>query len=537
MLPTLGEYVASIEQAEHTLGHLNHLRPVRKADGQLYFSSGNFAVVFKMLDTQTGRHMALKCFLRDVPERKRRLRLVADYLKRYDTPYLLPLTYYENEVWVDSGLTEQKEFDAMLMPWVEGQTLGQYVKTRCDHADRPGLRQLTDRFDTLARWLLDQPIAHGDLKPDNIMVWPDGQLVLVDYDGFFVPDLAGERATETGTPPYTHPRRINISFDRHIDDFSLLVLGLELHTLADFPNWQAIYNPGESLLICSEDIRAPRRSALLTAIYEESNDSQREWLALVEKVAAKQTAETLQLPERTLLAVPTLIPYRKGDKWGFCDENKNIVIPCHYNEAGVFREGLARVQQGGQWGFINLTGDLVIPCQYNGAKSFSEGMALVEHQRGWDWYECGFINPAGELVIPYRYEIGMPFSEGLALVAWCMNCGFINPAGKLVIHCHYDGAESFREGLAPVKEGGKWGFINPADELVIPYRFDSARSFGEGLASVNQTEKWGFINHAGELVIPYRYDDAESFSEGLASVRQGEQWGYIDKNGFEYWED
>jgi len=38
-------------------------------------------------------------------------------------------------------------------------------------------------------------------------------------------------------------------------------------------------------------------------------------LALTDKLLAK--------PEE-----PFLIPYRKGDKWGFCDRNKNIVIDC-----------------------------------------------------------------------------------------------------------------------------------------------------------------------------------------------------------------
>ena len=34
----------------------------------------------------------------------------------------------------------------------------------------------------MAAWLRSQPFAHGDIKPDNIMVRPDGTLTLVDYD-------------------------------------------------------------------------------------------------------------------------------------------------------------------------------------------------------------------------------------------------------------------------------------------------------------------------------------------------------------------
>jgi hypothetical protein len=53
---------------------------------------------------------------------------------------------------------------------------------------------------------------------------------------------------------------------------------------------------------------------------------------------------------------PELIPYRKGDKWGFCDRNKKIVIPCKYDCVFSFREGLACVQLNGKCGFIDKEG-------------------------------------------------------------------------------------------------------------------------------------------------------------------------------------
>ena len=42
--------------------------------------------------------------------------------------------------------------------------------------------------------------------------------------------------------------------------------------------------------------------------------------------------------------VATLIPYRKKDKWGFCDENKKIVIQPVYDTPCIFSEGIALVQ-------------------------------------------------------------------------------------------------------------------------------------------------------------------------------------------------
>lgn len=51
----------------------------------------------------------------------------------------------------------------------------------------------------MGSWLLSQEFVHGDLKPDNIIVREDGRLVLVDYDGMFVPAMRGQKARELGS--------------------------------------------------------------------------------------------------------------------------------------------------------------------------------------------------------------------------------------------------------------------------------------------------------------------------------------------------
>ena len=48
-----------------------------------------------------------------------------------------------------------------------------------------------------------------------------------------------------------------------------------------------------------------------------------------------------------------LIPYRKGDKWGFCDRNKNMVIPAVYDDTYLFSGGLAEVKVNNKYGFID----------------------------------------------------------------------------------------------------------------------------------------------------------------------------------------
>ena len=77
-------------------------------------------------------------------------------------------------------------------------------------------------------------------------------------------------------------------------------------------------------------------------------------------------------------ALPDLIPYRKGDKWGYCDKNKKIVLPCKYDDAKIFSEGLAAVKKDKMWGYINKKGKEIISyIYYKSADIFCDGLAAV----------------------------------------------------------------------------------------------------------------------------------------------------------------
>ena len=180
----------------------------------------------------------------------------------------------------------------------------------------------------------------------------------------------------------------------------------------------------------------------------------------------------------------------------------------------------------GKWGFIDKQGYTVIPCKYDNAGSFSEGLAWVKLN---DKY--GLINKQGNTVIPCKYDDAWSFSEGLAAVKLNGKWGFIDKQGNTVIPCKYDGAESFSEGLAAVKLNGKWGFIDKQGNMVLPFKYDIAESFSESLAWVKLNDKYGLINKQGNTVIPCKYDDAYPFREGLASVVLNGKMGHINTRG------
>ena len=228
--PLISEYIESIKHSEDNFNELTNLRPVYDEAGEIVMSSGNFAVVFKMKDESSGKLYAVKCFLREQEGRDIAYQQITDELEYASSNYLCSIKYFQKELFVDSTVSSDTEFPVLLMDWVEGVTLDKYVHQHI--SDKYALQLITYQFCRMAAWLMSQPFAHGDLKPDNILVTEDGALVLVDYDGMYVPAMQGQKARELGSPDYRHPLRTEDCFNEHIDDFPLALIGMSLKAIA-----------------------------------------------------------------------------------------------------------------------------------------------------------------------------------------------------------------------------------------------------------------------------------------------------------------
>ena len=258
--PLISEYVDAIKLAEDNFCQLSNLRPVLDAHGEPVMSSGNFAVVFKMVD-DNGNFHALKCFIREQQGRATAYRQISDTLATIDSPYLTATQYYEKELYVDTSQSDETEFPVLLMDWVEGQTLDKYL--RANLGNKNALQRLAFRFCQLAKWLLPQSFAHGDLKPDNILVRGDGSLVLIDYDGMYVPAMLGQKSREMGSPDFRHPFRTEDDFDERIDDFPAMSILFSLLVLAHNPELLERYGASDRLLFSETDYRSISECALL----------------------------------------------------------------------------------------------------------------------------------------------------------------------------------------------------------------------------------------------------------------------------------
>ena len=270
--PLISEYIESIKHPEDNFNVLSTLRPVYDEAGEIVMSSGNFAVVFKMKDESSGKLYAVKCFLKEQEGRDIAYQQITDELEYVSSNYLCSIKYFQKELFVDSTVSSDTEFPVLLMDWAEGVTLDKYVHQHI--SDKYALQLITYQFCKMAAWLMSQPFAHGDLKPDNILVTEDGALVLVDYDGMYVPAMQGQKARELGSPDYRHPLRTEDCFNEHIDDFPLALIGMSLKAIALDSSLLQNNAKSDSLLFSESDFQDIGECLMMKSLCALLNDAE-----------------------------------------------------------------------------------------------------------------------------------------------------------------------------------------------------------------------------------------------------------------------
>lgn len=205
-----------------------------RADGTPCFSVGNSAVVFKV--KCAGRLHSLRCYLR----RKANLRVI--YGARF----------YEKELLIfdDDGRCEH--VDVVLDEWHEGETLDRAIERHC--LDAEYMQRLSHNFEHLALDLLDKEWAHGDIKPDNIIVSADESLHLIDFDAMVSPEVDLTLYDEEGTRGFCHPLRNYVPVAKSIDDYPLALIVTALAALAYDGTLAERYGVSDRLLFDAESV-------------------------------------------------------------------------------------------------------------------------------------------------------------------------------------------------------------------------------------------------------------------------------------------
>lgn len=267
MFPSIAEYTTALRHAES--GTLRSLRLALSVDdeGEPIYSRGSYSVVFKAHSIGNEREAwAIKCYVAEQERRIPSCRAISQQLNSIASPYLLPMRLCEEELRVGNMY-----YPLVLLPWVEGKSLVREVDYYLHNPER--LLQLSQDFGHFAYWLRSQSFAHGDLKSDNLRIRPDGSIVLLDYDGIYLPSMQGELPREEGNPDYTHPLCSPSDFNLHASDFALAVIALSLRGLALAPELFSRFGGKERLLLSAWDFRHPKQSPALETLKKLPQDA------------------------------------------------------------------------------------------------------------------------------------------------------------------------------------------------------------------------------------------------------------------------
>jgi serine/threonine protein kinase len=231
----------------------------RDAQGQPRPWAGSFAVVYKGT-APTGAPRALRVFTTESPRRRERYDRISEHLKARKPDCLVNFEYREAAI---RSPNDGRWYPLVLMDWVEGPTLFDWLRHKCLEKDKGLLERAAIHWLSVVDQLADAEVSHGDLQHSNVLVTPAGHLKLVDYDGMCVPALAGERNLELGVPPYQHPQRNHDTLlSLKLDRFSALLICVALRALAADPSLWAKYVEAphyDKVLFRVEDFREPER--------------------------------------------------------------------------------------------------------------------------------------------------------------------------------------------------------------------------------------------------------------------------------------
>lgn len=218
--------------------------------------SGGFTTTFHLRNHS--QHWAVRCFTRTIPDLQRRYEAIGRFLQTCTDGFFV------KAICLNEGIRVGNQWHPIIkMQWLDGETLNTFIDR---NISTPGeISKLIPEFVDLVKRLESLKVAHGDLQHGNILV-KQGKLYLIDYDGFYLPELSSLRTNEIGHLNYQHPSRTAAHYNSTIDRFSAIVIYLGLSAVAASPPLWRKYDNSENILFRSNDFADVDSSPLLIDI-------------------------------------------------------------------------------------------------------------------------------------------------------------------------------------------------------------------------------------------------------------------------------
>lgn len=274
------------------------------------------------------------------------------------------------------------------------------------------------------------------------------------------------------------------------------------------------------------------------------------------------------------------IPYRKDTLWGFCNEKKEILIPCKYTKVGRFYDdsityaciddscGLINIKGENinnliysriikyYWGYytfknknagiLDLKGNTILEPKFDKVYYINDKFQ-TEHREVSDsikdndnYYiknnEVFYLSNNDTLKVYSTYK-EVPFDS--AYYDFDTGETFYSVSKKSSGEMFVNGY-NFNEGIYALHKNtysitGK--LINtqlePLYKSGIRYNNDLMylNLFSDEFKAIKKGNKWGFVDKNDSVIIPYKYSEVREFYANRFWVKNDSAWALLDRNG------
>src|SRR5690606_37480722 len=247
---------------------------------------------------------------------------------------------------------------------------------------------------------------------------------------------------------------------------------------------------------------------------------QRKSLMAMKKFVLISAGLSLLMSVAVSLSAQELIPFRKGNLWGYADDQGKIVIEPRFERTWFFTgDDVARVRQKGLYGYIDRSGKFVVPAKYKEAGDFELGIAAV--REGNRQFCINLEGNPDECNESYEDE---PYEEDLeeAFVTYTDSTGlaglFIEMTGdtipekfnSVVTVSRYFSPQQYQ--FALVSREGKWGAYNEQGRIIAPVEFEEVEPLSISSCKVKKDGLWGVLSRGSKMIIPCAYDSITKFT-------------------------
>ncbi len=248
--------------------------------------------------------------------------------------------------------------------------------------------------------------------------------------------------------------------------------------------------------------------------------------------------------------LPKLIPYRKGNLWGYCDSNKKLIITPKFDNPAFFeyydyctncgnKNNIAVVSINNRYGLLSETGKLLIPCKYDELIYSGNYEAPYVARLGDKHYK---IDPNTSKLVETYFYIIPPIEEkdyeikGVETIVSDFEFITINYSNNLftIIRESRDSRNKIKfdtlqldaqdvkqihgsTNLLFIKRRNKWGLISFEKRILIPTLYDNIEEIcDKRFFAVQLNEMWGLI-----LVEPYQYLSTPIIYQAIIKYKKG----------------